>query len=57
MIGPPILTPGGELTPYGERVAEERHDDRLWGRDEDDGGHRFDEMGPDLIPGTNVVRF
>ena len=51
---PAIFDPRtGELTPYGERVAEERHDGRLWG--DDDGDRRFDEMGPDCLPDTNVI--
>ena len=45
----------GELTSYGEEVAEERYHGR-WAREEGDRDPRFSEMGPDLVPGTNVVR-
>ncbi len=49
---PRKFTPSGELTPYGERVAEDRHTG-LWGMDEED--FRFGEMGPDFLPDTNVI--
>ena len=41
----------GELTSYGELLLEERRS----GVGFADGDRRFSEMGPDVMPGTNVV--
>lgn len=42
----------GELTPLGEEYAE----DRYHGNRGDEGDDpRFSEMGPDFLPGTNVI--